>query len=346
MSKRIGIIILIGFVALVHASCDKSNGSVSTQEEKALIDFAAKSQSAATKVKPLSDYNTDDFGVWGIARKSGQMDYMLWEPSAMTKVERQGTTDVYAPVEDAFWLGGYTYNFIAVAPWEAADGISSISSGTVSGEESLTFPFDLAGKYDEGVYDFDLMAAVAETAAKASATDYKQQPLIFWHLLSQINIKVAFVEADGETPANGSVSQIRIYNVDQDASYTISSNEDGSINVDCQEGERKYGDNPIVFNESNNSSWTLNIVPQDRRPFKLFMDFMVKGNDTVAYRDFEVKLEGAANPEYYGYNEMFNWNIKIGPKATISFSIEVENWGVSDVPDEDDDIDNEEVEII
>lgn len=346
MSKRIGIIILIGFVALVHASCDKSNGSVSTQEEKALIDFAAKSQSAATKGTSLSEHH-QDFGVWGIARKSGQMDYMLWEPSAMIKVERQGTTDVYAPVEDAFWLGGYTYNFIAVAPWEeAADGISSISSGTVSGEESLTFPFDLAGKYDEGVYDFDLMAAVAETAAKASATDV-QQPLIFWHLLSQINIKVAFVEADGETPANGRVSQIRIYNVDQDASYTISSNADESINVACQEGERKYGDTPIVFNKSDNSSWTLNIVPQDRRPFKLFMDFtLVKGNDTVAYWDFEVNLEGAANPENYGYNEMFNWNIKIGPKATISFSIEVENWGVSDVPDGDDDNDNEEVEII
>lgn len=345
MSKRIGIIILIGFVALVHASCNKSNGSVSTQEEKALIDFAAESRDAAVKGDPLSGYH-EDFGVWGIARKSGQMDYMLWENSAMTKVERQGTTDVYAPVEDAFWLGGYTYNFIAVAPWEAAEGISSITYGTDSGTESLTFPFDLAGKYDEGVYDFDLMAAVAETAAKASATDYVQQSLTFWHLLSQINIKVAFVEADGETPANGSVSQIRIYNVDQDASYTISSNEDGSIYVKCQEGERKYGDTPIVFNESNNSSWTLNIVPQDRLPFKLFMDFMVKGNDTVAYRDFEVDLEGAANPEYYDYNKMFNWNIKIGPKATISFSIHVNEWGVSYVPDGDDDIDNEEVEII
>lgn len=346
MSKRIGIIILIGFVALVHASCDKSNGSVSTQEEKALIDFAAKSQSAATKGDPLSDYH-EDFGVWGIARKSGQMDYMLWEPSAMTKVERQVTTDIYAPVEDAFWLGGYTYNFIAVAPWEAADDISSITYDTDSGTESLTFPFDLAGKYGDGVYNFDLMAAVAETPAKASATDYDQQPLVFWHLLSQINIKVEFVNADG-TKAHGSVSQIRIYNVDQDASYTISS-EDGSIKVDCQEGDRKYDDTPIIFNESNNSSWTFNIVPQDRRPFRFFMDFtLVKGNDTVAYRDFEVNLdpEGDANPEYYGYNEMYNWNIKIGPKATISFSIDVKEWGVSDVPDGDDDNDNNEVEII
>lgn len=345
MSKRIGIIILISLVALVHASCDKSNGSVSTQEEKALIDFAAKSQSAVTKGKPLSGYH-NDFGVWGIARKSGQMDYMLWEPSAMTKVERQGTTDVYAPVEDAFWLSGYTYNFLAVAPWESAEGIRSITSGTTNGDESLSFDFDMTGKYgaENPKYDFDLMAAVARTTTGVNHTAAQQ--LTFWHLLSQINIKVEFVSADG-TKADGSVSQIRIYNVDQDASYTISSNADESINVACQEGERKYGDTPIVFNKSDNSSWTLNIVPQDRRPFKLFMDFtLVKGNDTVAYRDFEVNLEGAANPENYGYNEMFNWNIKIGPKATISFSIEVENWGVSDVPDGDDDNDNEEVEII
>lgn len=345
MSKRIGIIILIGFVALVHASCDKSNGSVSTQEEKALIDFAAKSQSAATKGTSLSKHH-QDFGVWGIARKSGQMDYMLWEPSAMTKVERQDTTNVYAPVEDAFWLSGYTYNFLAVAPWESAEGIRSITSGTTNGDESLSFDFDMTGKYgaENPKYDFDLMAAVARTTTGVNHTAAQQ--LTFWHLLSQINIKVEFVSADG-TKADGSVSQIRIYNVDQDASYTISSNADESIKVDCQEGERKYGDTPIVFNKSDNSSWTLNIVPQDRRPFKLFMDFtLVKGNDTVAYRDFEVNLEGAANPENYGYNEMFNWNIKIGPKATISFSIEVKNWGVSDVPDGDDDNDNEEVEII
>lgn len=334
MSKRIGIIILIGFVALVHASCDKSNGSVSTQEEKALIDFAAKSQSAATKVKPLSDYKTDDFGVWGIARKSEQMDYMLWEPSAMTKVV-QTDTDVYAPVEDAFWLGGYTYNFIAVAPWEAADGISSISSGTVSGEESLTFPFDLAGKYDEGVYDFDLMAAVAETAAKASATDYVQQSLTFWHLFSKIQITVSFLNA------TGTVTGLRLLNVDTNGTYSISFDTDKSLKVGY-ELPSSPSEEDITFDKTNldegqNSQWTLHLLPQNINDFELYLDFdITEGDYTVTTGNFKVNLDPAksASP-YYDRNEWYNWNIIISPK-TITFDVSVNDWGIpeNDYPDE------------
>lgn len=340
MLKRIGIPILIGFVALVSQSCDKSNGAASTVEQKTLIDFAASSHEVATKGTSLSKHHPD-FGVWGIARKSGQMDYVLWENSAMTKAVQKGTSNVYTPIEDAFWLSGYTYNFLAVAPWESAAGITAITSGTTNGAESLSFSYSLADKYGAATpdYDFDLMAAVAQTTTGVNHT--AAQPLTFWHLFAQICIKVEFVKADG-TPAAGSVSEIRLFDVDQVAAYTISSKQDHTINVACQSGERQSAVNPIVFGASEQSTWTLNIVPQNRKAFKCFIDFTLgEGDAAVAYRDFELNLESAANPENYGYNDKVNWVIKIGPKATISFKVEVAQWIDSVIPDGEDDTDKE-----
>lgn len=334
MSKRIGIIILIGFVALVHASCDKSNGSVSTQEEKALIDFAAESRDAAVKGSDLSEFH-EDFGVWGIARHSIHNDYLLWESTAMTKVERQGTTNAYAPVKDAFWLGGYTYNFIAVAPWEAADDISSITYGTGSGTASLAFPFDLAGKYDGGDYDFDLMAAVAETPAKTYAKDYGQQPLAFWHLFSKIRITVSFLNA------TGTVTGLRLLNVDTNGTYSISFDTDKSLKVGY-ELPSSPSEEDITFDRTNldegqNSQWTLHLLPQYIDDFELYLDFdITEGDYTVTTSNFKVNLEPAqsASP-YYDRNEWYNWNIIISPK-TITFDVSVNDWGIpeNDYPDE------------
>lgn len=323
MLKRIGIPILIGFVALVSQSCDKSNGAASTVEQKTLIDFAASSHEVATKGTSLSDHHPD-FGVWGIARKSGQMDYVLWENSAMTRADREGETNVYTPVEDAFWLSGYTYNFLAVAPWESAAGIKAITSGTTNGAESLSFSYSLADKYGAAIpdYDFDLMAAVAQTTTGVNHT--AAQPLTFWHLFAQICINVEFVGA------TGSVDEMRLYNVDSKADYTIAFDSNKALSVSSQVSI-DASQEKITFSGLDDGGNILHIVPQDISDITLFLDFTIGQTQTS---NFEINLSNAHKAPNYGYNQKYNWNIKISPK-TIEFNVTVGEWvegGKSEFP--------------
>lgn len=350
MLKRIGNITLMCAFALAALSCSRPDEVPDTPERKTPIDFAPTSRDVATKAGPLSAYHSD-FGVWGIARPSDAslQDYVLWESAAMSKVEKSQTDDaVYTPVEDAFWLGGYTYDFIALAPWEAAGALQSgsIIPGTASGTDKLTFTCSLADKYTAGTYDFDLMAAVAQTPARASATDYDAQPLTFWHLFSQINIEVTFGD-----DAGGSVSQMRLKNVDQDITYTIAS-DDGDINVSSVNESRVCTVNPLVFGPSDESKWTLNIVPQNISDFEMYIDFVIgTGDSAVTYTDFKLNLNpsGSTNPADYVWNHQYNWKIAIGQKAHISFTVEVEKWIEASVPDGDKESEedgNNDIEII
>lgn len=327
MLKRIGIPILIGFVALVSQSCDKSNGAASTVEQKTLIDFAASSHEVATKGTSLSEHNTVAFGVWGIARKSGQMDYVLWENSAMTEAVQKGTSNVYTPKEEAFWLSGYTYNFLAVAPWEAVEnGVTSINPGNASGSESISFSYNLADKYRLTTprYDFDLMAAVAQSTVDKAATHKSQQPLTFWHLFAQICIKVEFVGA------TGSVDEMRLYNVDSKADYTIAFDSNKALSVSSQVSSDATQEK-VTFSGLAQYGNILHIVPQDISDITLFLDFTIGQTQTS---NFEINLSNAHNAPNYGYNQKYNWNIKISPK-TIEFNVTVGEWvegGESEFP--------------
>ena len=322
MLKRIGIPILIGFVALVSQSCDKSNGAASTVEQKTLIDFAASSHEVATKGTSLSKHHPD-FGVWGIARKSGQMDYVLWENSAMTKAVQKGTSNVYTPIEDAFWLSGYTYNFLAVAPWESAAGITAITSGTTNGAESLSFSYSLADKYGAATpdYDFDLMAAVAQTTTGVNHT--AAQPLTFWHLFAQICINVEFVGA------TGTVDRMRLYNVDSKADYTIAFDSNKALSVSSQVSI-DASQEKITFSGLDDGGNILHIVPQDISDITLFLDFTIGQTQTS---NFEINLSNAHNAPNYGYNQKYNWNIKISPKE-ISFDVTLSPWVSGGADDE------------
>ena len=322
MLKRIGIPILIGFVALVSQSCDKSNGAASTVEQKTLIDSAASSHEVATKGTSLSKHHPD-FGVWGIARKSGQMDYVLWENSAMTKAVQKGTSNVYTPIEDAFWLSGYTYNFLAVAPWESAAGITAITSGTTNGAESLSFSYSLADKYGAATpdYDFDLMAAVAQTTTGVNHT--AAQPLTFWHLFAQICINVEFVGA------TGTVDRMRLYNVDSKADYTIAFDSNKALSVSSQVSI-DASQEKITFSGLDDGGNILHIVPQDISDITLFLDFTIGQTQTS---NFEINLSNAHNAPNYGYNQKYNWNIKISPKE-ISFDVTLSPWVSGGADDE------------
>lgn len=344
MIKEIRILfMMMCATALALGSCAKH--SIEPEpEQPELIGFSPVSETAQVKsTTPLYNHHAD-FGVWGIAHEPLNDPYFLWEDNDLTQV-RQSTSDdnVYIPVRDAYWFKGYTYNFIAVAPFTNS-GISNTSVN--SNNNTLIFTYNIADKYalkgaeDENPkddYEFDLMAAVAQTGP-FETTMSSTQNLTFLHLFSQININVLFANLGEDNEGNaitGSVSQMRLYNIDSEADYTIT-NDVNNLVVTCQT-DQESSQQAISF---TGNSACINVLPQDITDFEFYIDFMI---GDVAYYDYKVNLNiqdsetnpNGTNPSVYRYNGKYNWNLTIGPKAAISFKVTVDPWGSLYVNNED-----------
>ena len=281
------------------------------------------------KSEPLSSFGTayQKFGVWGIARSTGQQDYILWENNALSEVnavldENDEPTGAYAPASDAYWLSGFKYNFIAIAPYN--DPALTLKDITSSTPYSISFSYDMGQKYTESNYDFDLLAAVAEEFVEKSSTHASQQTLIFWHLLSKIKINVIF---SGVT--SGTVTGMRLENIDTDVQYTISfddeNDNDKPLHVVPEAGEST--NLMISFGGMADGGNIIHIVPQAIKDFRLYLDFKItKDGKTAETINYEVNLEGAKNASpFYGNNESYNWNITISPNL-ITFDVKVVPW--------------------
>ena len=329
MEKVTRIVILSLCAALILGSCTKKHHQPA-EPLKAPLEFTAVSQNSALKsgatkaTTPLSEVYSD-FGAWGIARQEGNATpYILWESNAMSQVVKS-TDNTYVPVADAYWLTGFAYNFIAVAPY--TDGISGLvvtpSTDAQTGKDAITFNFDQGAKYTAGDFYFDLMGAVASTAA--ITTKPTTQNLTFWHLFSQININVSFVDANGTAVSTGTVSQMRLCNVKSKADYTLTFGGANNLSVACG----SHTDDKTI--SLSGSSATVHILPQSITGFELYLDFTLDG---AAFNDFKVNLNTTGHPTTYNWNEVYNWNIIIGPKADISFSFTVLPWVGDPVGDE------------
>ena len=332
--------ILVGSLcaALVAGACTKNDPA--DQDQRVPLVFHALSQAADVKAGGGTNaFPYDNFGIWGIARKSGESDYVLWEAAALTKVDKVtvGSTTAFKPVSDAFWVSGYTYHFIGLAPFTAdgtaagtpiigATGSPIQPTFSTSSGDAMTFSYDLSGNYTASNYTFDLMAAVAEETVTGTASSHSSsQALTFWHLFSKININVAF--KDGENTFDGTVDKVRLQ-MDKDVAYTISFNADKQLNVATDAGTKNQAEVIFAKNESTNAvPASLHIVPQESANMRLFLDYTIgSGENSFSLKDIEVNLSATGNPATYGYNESYNWNITIGPKEDISFAVTVASW--------------------
>ena len=315
-------------------ACQQTSIPTEEDPQPSVVEFRASSQ--ATWVKSASSTFSDyhpDFGVWGIANEPLNMPYILWDDNDLTQVTKPQGSDVYVPISPAYWFNSYTYNFIAIAPFTNS-GITSTSVNSAT--NTLTFNYNIKNKYDlKGVegksakdhYEFDLMGAVDQVGPVSSSTA-STQTLIFWHLFSKITVNVTFADATG-TPVNtGTVSQMRLCNVDTDGTYTVAYDDE------------QENDLSVAFANGTNSNATLilegstgcfHIVPQTVTGFEMYIDFTL---NNVEYKDFKLNLNVAGNPTYYGYNQSYNWNITIGPKSVIDFAVTIADWDEDTVGDD------------
>ena len=349
MSTVTRTIIILLLAALALTACDKHSHTPDDPDQPALIGFAPMSNDAMVKTRTSTDPSSleslsryhQDFGVWGIGRK-GTSTVNLWGNTFVQAIYN-ASSDSYIPVADEYWTAEHTYNFIAVAPYTgAAENITSgITAGNQSGDERLSFTFDMGEKYapsTDGVapdYDFDLMATVAKSVVGSSASAHTEKivPLIFEHLLSQINIFVSFSTDLAGEPIEGKITRVKLNNILPAADYTISSSASNVLNVNYSgaKGTAVIVDAAIPADRqlpSHDPNYTIHIVPQLVKTMTLHIDLAINegSNNWVEYQDIKINLDVPANATPYTYNGKYNWNITIGTGASIKFNVTVGGW--------------------
>ena len=275
------------------------------------------------KADDLSDYH-EDFGVWGIARYKDdtQPDYTPWlvnKQNQMCKVSSQGV-----PETGGYWFSGYTYNFIALAPY--ATGATDLAFTKESANDAMSFTFSMADKYTASQFDYDLMGAVGEQTV-ADAKNAVPQELIFWHLLAKICINVTFAGLPQGT--TGSVTELRLDKVVTKCEYSITDNANGDFIVTYEASTDNLDIKCITLtgNDMLTGNNVVHIIPQSIGDFELELDFRI---GEVQTNNYKLNLKAAkydkdGNAVEYGHNQWYNWNITITPKG-IAFDVSVKSW--------------------
>ena len=322
---------------LASVACKKT---VQPADEEILNPVGFRAMSQATWVDPAPETKATttptftSFGVWGIARKTGMEPYMLWESNDLIPVTKSGNTNTFVPSEPAYWFSGYTYNFLAIAPYEDIDVTITPAAGNT--KDAISFSYDMSSKYSGTPatgnnpaiapdYDFDLLAAAAQHTVQSSSTQ-GSHTLTFWHLLSQIKIRVLFKDKNGND-LSGTVTGLRLTNVDADADYSICygqvvNNQDKPA-VECTSGESSRKEITITGSPANDGYYCINVVPQDISKVKLFLNFTV--ND-AEYPDFEAILNFNGYETVYKPNECYKWTLTITNSLYINFETSLSEW--------------------
>ena len=348
MSKVTRKTIILLLAALALSACGKHSHTPDDSEQPALIGFAPLSQDEMTKGE-AEEFPHSNFGIWGIARKTGSTRN-LWE-NAFTEVRRQG--DSYVPVADEYWEAGYSYDFIALAPYDAVPINAETEKPDVTITPALNkmeFDFDMADRYEDADYAFDLMTAVAHTPEVEIASLQEPVDLTFWHLLAGVRINITFSGME-----NASVTGLRLRNVATERSYTITDVNDvlkatyatdtaGQTlqTITLDNTDDITANDLVTGKDSQNRDCQykiLHIIPQSIENLEMDMDFTI---GSVATNNFKLNLEaakytttdGVKEPVVYLHNHWYNWNISITPKG-ITFYVTVTPWAEATGDDSD-----------
>ena len=341
MKHIVKIAFLMLGAVMILTSCDRNRHTPDPGAQGVPISFSALSQEAPVKAGE-STLNVD-FGVWGIARYKDKTkpEYIPWlvnNEGKMAKVSSQGV-----PETGGYWFSGYTYNFIALAPYDLGTSTLTFTEETPGSNDALTLEFSMADKYEASQFDYDLMGAVGEQTV-ADAKNAVIQKLIFSHLLAKIRINVRFAELANGTTA--SVTGLRLHEVATERTYTITdvnkafsveyaTNTTGqtpktmTITLDNTDADNKLND-MIIGKDSQNRDCQykiVHIIPQSIGDFELDLDFKI---GDVQTNNYKLNLKAAkydkdGNAVKYFHNQWYNWNITITPKG-IAFDVTVALW--------------------
>lgn len=322
MKNVIKTVAILLCASLALSSCKKKHHTPEEDTQFIPLEFTAVSQNMVKAGTESFPY--DDFGVWGIARRPGQMNpYILWSSNSMLSVVKDDN-DLYIPSSAAYWAVGYTYDFIAVAPWSKAQNTTAVVKGNSPGTDKLTFTCDISDEIEAKNYRFDLLGATMEREVTSRPSNPQQ--LTFWHLFTKLVINVSFTDCDG-----GSVTKLILKNVDSQASYTLSFADDSPIQVTCTSNSEESTQKTLTCTTLPAEFY---IIPQNISDLKMYLDYTIqKEGNELSTSEYEVDLTPISNTTY-GFNEWYNWNLIISPKFIIIGDPTVAPWtDGSTIPD-------------
>ena len=344
---------LLMLAALALSSCTKKTITPAEDPQPAEVGFTAASQAVWVKggdeipqTPQFSDLY-DRFGVWGIARSIySDLIYNLWDTNVLTQVLENEETGLYEPVTVAYWISGYQYNFLALAPYdienpapEFGTSVPRVTAASDNNADQLTFTYDLTSKYNPSNpdYTYDLLGAGIKTT-RMSGSGTNTQGLKFWHLFSQISVDVKFAEG-----ITGRVDKISFSPIPSGTFYISSVGEDPDVipSVTCTpiypsdqsvkpviNFEDLYDDDADIIA----SAGPINIVPQRASDLTLIVDFTIADEETgpVAYKGMIINLNAPGVLERYEANGKYKYIVTIGTSASISFTVAVNDWDRED----------------
>ena len=341
MKLEIRILALLLCATLASVACKKT---VQPADEEILNPVGFRAMSQATWVDPVpatkADFpSTYDFGVWGIARHDQiSSAYDLWGSTALTRASKNTVTQQYEPATAAYWLAGYKYTFLAIAPYTNS-GVSNLTitpKVNQSAKDAISFTFDMANKYTGADYDFDLLGASAQTD-QISGGHNASQDLTFWHLLSKISFELKFGQDAKGQQIDGTVNALSL-SLKPEASYTISHDDvsaqsTATLHVVANPTETSAVTVPlsITTNGAKFTAGPINIVPQTPADLTLTVDFEINESETSSV-DYSLEINLATSQvEKLLSNNRYNFRITIGASAAITFDVTVnQEWTESD----------------
>ena len=340
MKFEIKTVTILMYAALAFAlgSCTKKTITPAEDPQPAEVGFTASSQavwvkSGETPQTPQFSDLYDRFGVWGIARSIySDLIYNLWDTNVLTQVLENEETGLYEPATVAYWISGYQYNFLALAPYdienpapEFGTSVPRVTAASDNNADQLTFTYDLTSKYEAQEPDltYDMLAAGIKKT-RVSGGGSNTQELKFWHIFSQVSFDVQFAEG-----ISGDVDKITLSLIPS-GTFSISSvSEDPNTPpaVTCIPIAPVAPADKQVLEFETASAGPINIVPQNASDLTMVVDFTINDEtESVAYKGMIINLSVPGKLEKYLSNGKYNYTITIGTGASISFTVSVTDW--------------------
>ena len=339
--------------ALITLSpCTKKPHTPTEEPQPAEVGFTAASQAVWVKgeTDPKTTFPYTDFGVWGIARNTSVASpYILWTSNQLTEVSapegtqtnKEETNIVFTPTEAAYWLRDYSYDFLAIAPYNP--GLTNVAftlkdaAGNTTGKDYMTFTYDMSSKYASGDYAFDLLGAAAQYKVETGGYSTAQN-LMFWHLLSQISFELKFgTDATGQQ-INGTVKAVSL-SLRPEASFSILHDDESTqstapLHTEANATQAQTVSAPLAVtaNASTYYAGPINIVPQTPADLILTVDFeLEESEESKVDYSLDLDLAAAQIPEKYLSNNRYSYRITIGTNASIAFHVTVnQDWAKED----------------
>ena len=343
MKLEIRTLTLMLCAALMLTTACKKTPIPTEDPQPSVVEFCTKSQAAwvKTQSEPQTEvFPYDNFGVWGMARQEADgAVYNLWGNTALAEVSRNQETNLFEPTIAAYWLRGYAYRFIAVAPYnDAGYTFGSVTPATSENAvDKLTFTYDLSGKYSSTTtYTFDLLGAAADTDGAVAGGRTDSQDMTFWHLLSKINLTIQFGKDAQDNQINAVVDAIRLSPISR-AVYNLSYNSQTTestapLVIECTPDASAT--KPTIAFDTNAAVATvgpIHVIPQNVATVDLEIDFTInEGTEqnpiNIPYTGFNVDLIIPDKLVELKPNGQYNYTITIGSKSAITFEVDVQDW--------------------